>query len=76
MELKIHLIEKIFENVLVKKGSIITSGHNRQYFKKGSHIVGFESDILCITLKSEKTKTYILDMLGTYLIQLKSKEVS
>ena len=67
--------KKIFENVLVKKGSIITSGHDRQYFKKGSHIVGSESDILCITLKSEKIKTYILDMLGTYLIQLKSKDV-
>lgn len=64
-----------FENINLKSGAVITSGHNKQYFQEGSHILGIESDILTITLISEKMKCYELDALGTYLIQLNSEEV-
>lgn len=64
-----------FEEINFKSGSIITSGHNKQYFKDGSHIIGNESDILTITLKSKKRNCYELDYLGTYLIQLNSEEI-
>lgn len=64
-----------FEEISLKTGSIITSGHNKQYFKKGSHILGKESEVLTLTLKSEKEKTYFLDALGTWFIQLNSEEI-
>lgn len=67
--------DEIVETIEMKKGSIITSGHNKQKFKKGSHIIGEESDILTITLKSDFEKCYKLDYLGTYLIQLNSEKV-
>ncbi len=74
-------IENPFDNnylvefLKIKKGALITSGHNKQYFKSGSHIVGDENEILSITLVSEKMKCYELDFLGTYLAQLKSEKV-
>lgn len=61
--------------VEMKSGAIITSGHNKQYFKNGSHIIGKESDILTLSLRSEKEKCYVLDAYGTYLLQLSSEEV-
>jgi len=69
------LEEESFESIVLKKGSIITSGHNKQIFKGGSHIVGEKSDVLTISLKSEKKKCYLLDALGTYIIQLNSEEI-
>ncbi len=64
-----------FEELQLKKCVIVTSGHNRQYFKDGSHILGNESDIKTITLKSDKRKCFEIDALATYLIQLSSEEV-
>ena len=64
-----------FDEIYLKTGSIITSGHNKQMFDDGSHIVGNCSDILTITLKSDVEKCYLLDALGTYLIQLNSEIV-
>lgn len=64
-----------FEEFTIKSGSVITSGHNKQKFKFGSHILGEKNDILTITLKSNLKKCYELDAIGTFLIQLKSTEV-
>ncbi|MDA3855326.1 MAG: FAD:protein FMN transferase [Candidatus Woesearchaeota archaeon] len=63
------------EYVDMKRGSIITSGHDKQKYKFGSHILGNKSDIYTITLISEKDKCYELDALGTYFIQLNSEDV-
>jgi len=59
----------------LKSGNLITSGHTKQFFKGGSHILGNKSDILTITLISEKENCYMLDLLGTYFTQLSSQEV-
>ena len=64
-----------FEWVKMKTGAIITSGHNRQSYKYGSHIIGDKTDIETITLISNKNQCYELDALGTYLIQLNSQTV-
>ncbi|MCA9478356.1 MAG: FAD:protein FMN transferase [Nanoarchaeota archaeon] len=64
-----------FSTVALKEGAIITSGHNKQVFKEGSHIIGEESDILTISLVSKSKECYELDALGTYLLQLPSQEV-
>ncbi len=78
---KLIEVENPFNNenhvslIEIKTGSIITSGHNKQYFDFGSHIIGNETDILTITLKSNIEKCYRLDVLGTYFIQLNSSEV-
>ena len=59
----------------LKKGSIVTSGHNKQYFESGSHIVGSEDEILTTTLVSNKSNCYELDAFGTYLSQLNGHDV-
>lgn len=64
-----------FAKINLKNGSVITSGHNKQKFKNGSHIIGDKTDILTITLISNSKKCFELDALGTYLIQLSSYEV-
>lgn len=65
----------IIEVIKLNKGSVITSGHNKQYFDSGSHIVGKEDEILTITLVSNKLKCYELDVFGTYLSQLNGHDV-
>lgn len=65
----------IVEVINLKKGSIVTSGHNKQYFESGSHIVGKEDEILTATIVSNKLKCYELDALGTYLSQLNGHNV-
>ena len=67
--------EEIFETTTLEKGSIVTSGHNKQQFKSKSHIIGSKTDIYTLTLKSTQKKTYELDALATYLIQLPSYKV-
>lgn len=64
-----------FEKITLNKGSIITSGHNRQKFKFGSHIVGNQNDIFTITLVSKKEPIYKLDALGTWFSLEKSHKV-
>jgi len=64
-----------FNSIEIKQGAVITSGHNKQKFNSGSHIIGGSCDILTISLKSEMKKCYELDALGTYLAQLNSQDV-
>lgn len=63
-----------FEFIKLKNASIVTSGHNKQKFKFGSHIVGNQLDIYTITLVSKKISCYILDALTKYFILLSSKK--
>lgn len=63
-----------FDNVFMSSGAIVTSGHNKQKFKEGSHILGQVSDILTISLVSKTKNCYELDALATYFIQLDSQD--
>ena len=64
-----------FSKINLPSGAVITSGHNKQKFADGSHIIGNYSDILTISLYSPERKCFELDALGTYLLQLHSSEV-
>lgn len=64
-----------FSEISLDSGSVITSGHNKQKFKNGSHIIGSQTDILTLSLASKTRKCFELDALGTYLMQLSSQEV-
>ena len=64
-----------FSKINLPSGAIITSGHNKQRFADGSHIICHYSDILTISLYSPERKCFELDALGTYLLQLHSSEV-
>jgi len=66
--------ETAFTTVALSSGAVVTSGHNKQYFAGGSHIIGKESDVLTITLVSKSVSCGDLDAYGTYLLQLPSEE--
>jgi thiamine biosynthesis lipoprotein ApbE len=75
VELENPFSDSVFDNKVVTTGAIITSGHNKQLFDSGSHVIGSVSDIFTITLFSESKECYELDALGTYLLQLSSSAV-
>lgn len=61
--------------IFLQTGAIVTSGHDRQQFKEGSHIIGTPSNVFTLTLYSKKRACYELDGLATYLLQLPSQLV-
>lgn len=63
-----------FEFIKLKNASIVTSGHNKQKFSDGSHIIGKPTDIYTITLVSKEIACHILDALATYFILLPSEK--
>lgn len=60
--------------ITLKNASVVTSGHNMQIFKSGSHIIGKPTDIYTITLISNEISCHMLDALATYFILLSSEE--
>lgn len=63
-----------FETITLKNASVVTSGHNKQKFTSGSHIIGKPTDIYTITLISKEISCHILDALATYFILLNSAD--
>jgi len=63
------------EVLKLKSGNVISSGHTKQKYKFGSHILGDKTQVLTITLISTKFECYFLDALGTYFMQLELEEI-
>lgn len=65
----------IFSVINMTNGTIVTSGHDKQYFNKGSHIIGSETELFTLTLYAKKLPCYYLDALATAFLQLPVEKV-